>query len=607
MKRICGFTYTLLTILILFTSTAYTYYGIEGYTPDGAIQRFGKGYAFDFDYSPEGSHLAVASTIGIWIYDGETRKEIKLLKGHTHFVKSVVFSPNAKILASSGSHGTIMLWDVYTGKVIDTLKGHTGDIYPLVFSHDGSMLVSGSDDELIKIWDLNYTQIPITIPGHIDGVTSIAISPDQNMFASSGNSDYRISLWKLENGEFIRFLEGHVKGINTLNFLSDGTLVSGSDDGTIQFWNTLTGKLLKTYKGNSAVISQNNKKFAAKQEDGSIQILDIHTDNLLQTIKTSDGNVHDIKFSPDSRILTTSNGLEIHFWNIETGSLIATISGYSQGIGSVKFSQNALTLVSLDDYIRIWDIAGYKHKKTLTSIEASISSIGLAPDNETIAIGGYDNIIYLRDMRTDRNKIILKGHTEGIASLIFSPDGKKLASTSWDDSIRLWDTITGEHITTITDEAFSSRNIEFSKAGNSLVFVDRNSSIIFWNLDTLNIEKEIGLDSNYPYSIALSHDGKTLAIGYDNEEIQLLDVSTQEVIRTIHTVGRTDQLDFSPDGQTLAGCGEDIYLWNVKSGKLINTFKGHIDQVFTITFSPNGKTLVSGGWDSTIIVWEILK
>lgn len=605
MKGICRITCTLLTILILSISTAYTYNGIEGYIPDGAIQRFGKGYVFHFDYSPDGSQLAVASTIGIWLYDVKARKEISFLSRHTHFVNSIAFSPNGNNLASGSSGNTILVWNVEEGEVITTLKGHTDEIYSLAFSPDGNILVSGGEDELIKIWNLKDPKTPITIPGHIDGVTSIAISPDGNLLASSGRSVHRISLWNLKNGEFIKFLLGHTKDINSIAFMSDGTtLVSGSDDGTIRFWNTKEGNQLKTYDGISAILSPDGNRFASYTSDGYIRIWDIQSGNLLCSTKSATENVYDMMFSPDGRTITTSTGSEIHFWNVETGHLIDTISDYSQGTNSIKYSHNGQTLVSVDDYIKIWDITEYKYKKTL-SIEASASSICISPDNETLVIGDYDNLIYLWDMRTDRNKIILKGHTDGIASVAFSPDGKKLASSSWDDSIRLWDSITGEHITTVTEEAFNCRIIEFSKDGKSLVFVDRDSSIIFWNLDTWNIEKEIDLEPNYPYSMALSHDGKTLAIGYNNEEVHLLDVSTNEVLRTIHTTGRTEKLDFSPDGKILAGCGREVYLWDVKTGKLIDTLTGHINQVYTIAFSPDGKTLASGGWDSTIIIWEI--
>ena len=607
MREIGRFTYTLITIVILFTSTVYSYNDIEGYIPDGAVQRFGKGYSFDIDYSPDGSLLAVASTIGIWIYDVETNKEIKLLTGHTHFVQSIVFSPNGKNLASGGYDGIIMVWNVDTGEVINTLKGHIDEVYSLRFSPDGSTLVSGSDDELIKIWNLKDSKALITIPGHIDGVTSIAISPDGNLLASSGSSVHRISLWNLKNGKFIKFLLGHTKDINSIAFTSDGTtLVSGSDDGTIRFWNTKEGNQLKTYDGISAILSPDGNRIACYTSDGFVRIWDIQSDNLLCSTKPATENVYDMMFSPDGRTITASTGLEIHFWNVETGHLIDTISGYSQGIVSLKYTHNGQTLVSVDDYIKIWDLTKSKLQKSL-SFQESVSSISLVPDNDTLAIGDYDNLIYLWDMNTDMNKVILKGHKAAIASVVFSPDGKKLASSSWDDSIRLWDSITGEHITTVTEEAFSSRNIDFSKDGNSLIFVDRNSSIIFWDLNTLNIEKGIGLESNYPYSMALSHDDKILAIGYDNEEIQLLDVSTEEVVRTIHTVGRTDKLEFSPDGQTLAGCGREVYLWDVNTGKLIDTLIGHTDQIFTIAFSPDGRTLASGGWDSTIIIWKIIK
>ena len=145
------------------------------------------------------------------------------------------------------------------------------------------MLVSGSRDELIKIWNLKDSKAPITIPGHIDGVTSIAISPDGNLLASSGSSVHRISLWNLKKGEFIKFLSGHTKDINSIAFMSDGTtLVSGSDDGTIRFWNTKEGNQLKTYEGISAILSPDGNRIASYTRDGFIKTWDIQSGNLFR-------------------------------------------------------------------------------------------------------------------------------------------------------------------------------------------------------------------------------------------------------------------------------------------------------------------------------------
>ena len=63
-------------------SVCFTQYNIKNYLPTGAIARYGKGYVFDFQYSPDGKLIAVGSSIGVWLYDTQSMKEINFLVGH---------------------------------------------------------------------------------------------------------------------------------------------------------------------------------------------------------------------------------------------------------------------------------------------------------------------------------------------------------------------------------------------------------------------------------------------------------------------------------------------------------------------------------------------
>jgi WD40 repeat protein len=66
-------------------------------------------------------------------------------------------------------------------------------------------------------------------------------------------------------------------------------------------------------------------------------------------------------------------------------------------------------------------------------------------------------------------------------------------------------------------------------------------------------------------------------------------------------------LSFSPDGKTIASCGEDstIKLWNLESGQVQQIFRGHTRNVWDLKFSPDGNTLASGGFDKTIRIWNV--
>jgi WD40 repeat protein len=71
--------------------------------------------------------------------------------------------------------------------------------------------------------------------------------------------------------------------------------------------------------------------------------------------------------------------------------------------------------------------------------------------------------------------------------------------------------------------------------------------------------------------------------------------------------GGVNTLAFSPDGKTVASGGDDckVKLWDIKSKKLINEFLGHNQSVMSISFSPNGKLLASGSKDKTVRIWQL--
>lgn len=106
-------TVILLILLTLFSPNLLA----EDYTqwslPEGVKVRLGKGgLTGNIQYSSDGTRLAVASYIGVWLYDTATYQEIALLTGHRHDVLSLAFSPEGETLASGGVGGTVPLWDI---------------------------------------------------------------------------------------------------------------------------------------------------------------------------------------------------------------------------------------------------------------------------------------------------------------------------------------------------------------------------------------------------------------------------------------------------------------------------------------------------------------
>jgi hypothetical protein len=167
---------------------------------------------------------------------GDGHPVVRTLKGHTHWVGSVAFSPNGKFLASGGWDETVKLWSVSDGSLVRTLKEHTYSVSSVAFSPDGELLASGSSDKTIKLWGVSDGRLVHTLEGHTDWVWSVAFSPDGE-FLASGSSDKTIKLWRVSDGSLVRTLEGHTDSVRSVAFSPDGELLaSGSDDNTIRLW-----------------------------------------------------------------------------------------------------------------------------------------------------------------------------------------------------------------------------------------------------------------------------------------------------------------------------------------------------------------------------------
>ena len=520
---------TLLILLALFSQTTlaqdYTQFGL----PDGAKARIGKGGISEIAYSPDGNRLAVGGSIGIWIYDVHTGKELALLTGDTDWVVSIAFSPDGQTLASGSEDTTVRLWDMVSGVPQHTLTGHTWSVMSVAFSPDGKTVASGGGwkDNTIRLWDVVTGTHQATLRGHTNGISSMAFSPDGGTLASGSWREIR--LWDGGTGAYRQTLTGHTAWGRSVAFSPDGeTLASGSGDRTIRLWDAVTGAHRYTVTGytssvNSVVFSPDGGMLASGSTDEPIRLWDGGTGAYRQTLTGHEGDVSSIAFSPDGSTLV-SGGWDnrVRLWDVAAGKLRQTLRGHSGWILSVAFSPDGKTLASCSSYpdptIRLWDGVTGAPRHTLMGDAFGIRSVVFSPDGRTLASGSEDATIRLWDIVTGTHKQTLTGHMAEVLSVAFSPDGRTLASGGEDNTIRLWDGVTGAPRQTLTGHTGSVISLAFSPDGRTLAsgggYLDY--TIRLWNEGSGTHRHTLKGHTSSINSVAFSPDGSTLASGsYD--------------------------------------------------------------------------------------------
>lgn len=160
------------------------------------------------------------------------------IQGHPVHVRTLIFSPDGKMLAGGSNLGAVHLWDAHTGTKLFTLKEHSSKIRTLAFSPDGKTLASGSANGKIILWDTeNGKQNSTNIAEPRVTVSQLLFSPDGKILVSGDRSGI-LQLWDVHTAKLLSSHVGHTDLIQMLLLSPDGkTLASGSTDGTILLWN----------------------------------------------------------------------------------------------------------------------------------------------------------------------------------------------------------------------------------------------------------------------------------------------------------------------------------------------------------------------------------
>jgi len=279
------------------------------------------------------------------------------------------------------------------------------------------------------------------------------------------------------------------------------------------------------------------------------------------------------------------------------------------GVNAIALSPDGQTLVSGSfGTIRIWNARTGVLLRTLNQVHSkkSVRTLAVSPDGLMLASGGDDNNLILWGLKTGRRVLTIRAHKAGVNAIAFSSDGKMIVSGSDDKTVRLWDARNGRRLLTLTGHGGSVNAIAFSSDGQTLASGSADKTVRLWNLNTGQVRRILTGHGGAVNAVAFSPNGQIVASASSDNSIRLSNV--QDGSRTQTFNGHSSwvrTIAFSSDSRSLVSGGEDIIVWDLKTGKERSSLSGHGLFVSSVAISRDSRTLVSGSPDRTIKIWRM--
>ena len=620
--------------------------------PEGAKLRIGKGTLGEIAYFPDGTRFAVATSIGIWVYDSITGKELYQLTDYSNGVYSIRFSPDGNTIATESPDGRILLWGTNTGNHIYTLSDDVFGLYDPVFSPNGKIIAVQSAEKFtylrktLRLYDVKTGKHLITLNEPTNQFYKFRFSPDSKTLVMWLYG--KIKIWNVFTTQQIKNIidpseNYHHNKIIDIQFSPDG------------------GKLFLL---NSARLNRNSIRGSRDGDVGNIFYKDVGTEEWTELASTlqsvNDKGISKITFSPDGNILTTTHPSDnsvdlwnantadyiisligndisktstvcisennkiiatggrdgtINLWTTKQGMHLKSFTGHRGKINKIAISPDGITLLSKgsDKTVRLWDILSGKLIHTLEGYSNDVVTVSFSPDGKTIASGSSDNKIRLWNVFSGQLMNTLSGHSDDLYSVCFSPKGEIIASAGRDKTVRLWNTKTGEHLKSLTGHHEPINRLYFISNGQIIASGNWNGKIHLWDSSTGQMLK-------FLYGDLVSPDGKILlsidhgSVEGEDSIVYLSHLDTGQHFNEITYSGSLSTQSFSPDGKTFATVDSNnsiVEIWDVQLGEIMNSFSGHLSHPYcgggtisTVRYAADGKTIASGSQDKTIRLWN---
>jgi WD40 repeat protein/DNA-binding SARP family transcriptional activator len=238
--------------------------------------------------------------------------------------------------------------------------------------------------------------------------------------------------------------------------------------------------------------------------------------------------------------------------------------------------------------VRSWPVADYAG--------------AVSPDGRIFALGSQGGRVRLLDLASGEIRTLRGRHDGAVLRMRFTPDGRTLVTSGQQGQLFAWDVRRGSIAQRFTGHSGDIVGLDLTRDGRTLISASVDTRAILWDLaGDRRLDRRFTVGRPFdafqtPRGIAVSPDGRTLALTHSDGAVDLIDTRSLRRRASVHAIdGMALSVDFSPDGRLLAVTGEGarVTLWNARTLAPAGELKGMRGLSQALAFSPDGKLLAA--------------
>ncbi len=410
-------------------------------------------------------------------------------------------------------------------------------------------------------------------------------------------------------GPLLQILEGHAAGVNTVEVLPTGRLISASDDKTLRVWDISLSKSLKVLEGHTAwvlgVALMKDGRVVTASDDGTLRVWDPSSNKTLQILKGHESGVTSVAVLVGDRLVSGSDDRTLRVWDLSSGESLRTLEGHTAEIMSVAVLANGRVVsASRDCTLRVWDPSSGKSLRTLEGHTSGVRGVTPLANGRVIS-ASHDRTLREWDPSSGESIQTLKGHTAAVMDAAELSSGR-VVSASADRTLRVWDLASGECLQTLEGHTAWIRGVA-TLADGRVVSASDDGTLRIWRTVPSGRSQVVEGHADEVRDVAVLADGRVVSASTDST-LRIWGLSGKEPQQILkgHTAW-VRSVAVLADGRVVSASSDrTLRVWDPSSGRSIQTLVGHSSGVLGVTTLTDGQ-VVSASADGTLRVWDLVR